>query len=205
MNEAENAAAGQIRHVLIINGGAKHAFAAGTLNAMLAAVAAETAKNAGATYEMSTAFEPFDADEEVQRFKRADLVIYQMSAWWMGTPWPMKRYIDEVFTAGYGHLYANDGRTPDDPARRYGSGGLLMGRRYLISATWNAPEAAFTDEAELFEGKGVEALYFPFHKANEMLGLTAFPTFIFADVVKQPRIERDVGRYRAYLADILKA
>jgi len=192
-----------VRNVFVINGGAPHAFAGGELNAMLSEVACAAITQAGATYEVTRAFEPFDPEVEVQRFLRADLIVYQMPAWWMGTPWPMKRYMDEVFTAGYGRLYAHDGRTPDDPAGRYGSGGLLTGRRYLISATWNAPESAFSDPAGLFEGRGIEALYFPFHKANQMLGLTPFPTFVFADVIKDPKVARDVRRYRSYLETIL--
>ena len=198
------APAGQVDHVLIVNGGAAHAFAEGRLNAMLADVAGEEAMSTGATYELTNAFEAFDPEAEIQRYLRADLIIYQMPAWWMGMPWPMKRYIDEVFTAGYGRMYAHDGRTPDDPAGVYGSGGLLTGRRYLISVTWNAPESAFSAPGGLFEQRGVEPLYFPFHKANQMLGLTPFPSFVFADVIKDPQIERDVERYRLYLRSILQ-
>jgi modulator of drug activity B len=194
----------RIRHALIVNGGAPHAFAEGRLNAMMADVACAAAASAGATYEMTRAFEPYDPKVEVQRYLRADLIVYQMPAWWMGAPWPMKRYIDEVFTAGYGLLYAHDGRTPENPDGAYGSGGLLAGRRYLISATWNAPEIAFSAPSGLFEGRGAEALYFPFHKANQMLGLTPFPTIIFSDVIKDPTIDRDVERYRAYLKSIFK-
>ena len=200
----DNAPAYHIRHALTVNGGAAHAFADGNLNAMLADVAGAAAVSAGVTYELTKAFEPYDVTVEVQRYLRADLIIYQMPAWWMGTPWPMKRYIDEVFTAGYGRLYANDGRTPDDPNGVYGGGGLLKGRRYLISATWNAPESAFSAPGGMFEQRGAEAVYFPFHKANEMLGLSPFPIFLFTDVIKDPRIDRDVKRYREYLKSIFE-
>jgi modulator of drug activity B len=203
MNVSEVTKSKPIEHVLIINGGAPHAFANGALNAMLSDVAGAVMLDAGVSFESVKAFEPFEPDIEVQRYLRADLIVYQMPAWWMGTPWPMKRYIDEVFTAGYGHLYAHDGRTPDDLTKRYGSGGLLAGRRYLISATWNAPESSFSDPMGLFAGQGVEALYFPFHKANQMLGLEPFPTFVVADVIKNPQITRDVERYRAYLSTLL--
>ena len=73
----------------------------------------------------------------------------------------MKRYIDEVFTAGHGSLYANDGRTRSDSTQKYGSGGLVQGKRYMISATWNAPRQAFDDPSDFFEGKGVDVVYFP--------------------------------------------
>ncbi|SEJ36841.1 Flavodoxin-like fold [Azotobacter beijerinckii] len=73
----------------------------------------------------------------------ADALIYQMPGWWMGAPWTVKKYLDEVFTAGHGSLYANDGRSRQGPNRHYGSGGLLKGRRYLLSLTWNAPQERF--------------------------------------------------------------
>ena len=36
----------------------------------------------------------------MQKFLWADVVIYQMPGWWMGAPWTVKKYLDEVFTAG---------------------------------------------------------------------------------------------------------
>ncbi|WP_422917560.1 NAD(P)H-dependent oxidoreductase [Salinicola tamaricis] len=64
----------------------------------------------------------------------------------------MKRYLDEVFTAGHGSLYASDGRSRQDPSRQYGSGGLLQGRRYLLSLTWNAPREAFDSPGDFSRG-----------------------------------------------------
>lgn len=37
-----------------------------------------------------------------------------------------EKYIDEVFTAGHGSLYASDGRTRSDAGKKYGSGGLIQ-------------------------------------------------------------------------------
>ena len=76
------------------------------------------------------------------------------------------------------------------------------GKQYMISATWNAPQQAFDDPSDFFEGEGVDAVYFPFHKANEFLGLTALPTFLSVDVMKVPAIEADVKRYERHLADV---
>ncbi|MDV3444045.1 NAD(P)H-dependent oxidoreductase, partial [Pseudomonas otitidis] len=36
--------------------------------------------------------------EELQKFLWADVIVWQMPGWWMGAPWTVKRYIDEVFT-----------------------------------------------------------------------------------------------------------
>ncbi len=110
----------------------------------------------------------------------------------------MKRYIDEVFTAGHGSLYANDGRTRSDSTQKYGSGGLVQGKRYMISATWNAPRQAFDDSSDFFEGKGVDAVYFPFHKANQFLGMSGLPTFLAVDVMKRPDVPATVAAYQAH-------
>ena len=120
----------------------------------------------------------------------------------MGAPWTVKKYLDEVFTAGHGSLYANDGRTRSDASQKYGSGGLLQGKRYMISATWNAPQQAFDDPSDFFAGKGVDAVYLPFHKANEFLGLQGLPTFLCVDVMKRPQVEADVERYRRHLGEV---
>jgi len=48
----------------------------------------------------------------------------------------------------------------------------------------------------------VDAVYFPFHKANEFLGLTALSTFLSVDVMKVPAIEADVARYEQHLATV---
>ena len=122
----------------------------------------------------------------------------------MGAPWIVKKYLDEVFTAGHGSLYANDGRTRSDASQKYGSGGLIQGKQYLLSLTWNAPQQAFDDPSDFFEGIGVDAVYLPFHKANQFLGMQALPTFLCTDVMKQPNIENDAARYRQHLAQAFK-
>ncbi|HGM6712997.1 TPA: NAD(P)H-dependent oxidoreductase, partial [Serratia marcescens] len=144
----------------------------------------------------------YDIEAEVQKYLWADAVIYQMPGWWMGEPWILKKYIDEVFTAGHGSLYASDGRTRSDAAKKYGSGGLIQGKKYLLSLTWNAPLEAFTDPNQFFHGVGVDGVYLHFHKANQFLGMEALPTFICNDVIKQPDIETDIARYREHLAGI---
>lgn len=140
--------------------------------------------------------------DEIEKYLAADTLIYQMPGWWMGEPWTLKKYIDEVFTEGHGKLYASDGRTRSDAAKKYGSGGLLQGKNYMLSLTWNAPLQAFTDPEQFFEGVGVDGLYLHFHKANQFLGMEGLPTFICNDVIKQPDIAGDIARYRTHLSEI---
>lgn len=71
--------------------------------------------------------------------------------WWMGEPWIVKKYIDEVFLAGVGVLFANDGRSRADESLKYGSGGLARDKRVMLSVTWNAPKEAFIESRGFFE------------------------------------------------------
>jgi modulator of drug activity B len=194
-----------MKKILLLNGGKQFAHSDGRYNATLHDAAVAYLDRAG--FDVKTTFIDggYDAEEEVQKILWADLVIYQMPGWWMGAPWTVKKYLDEVFTAGHGSLYANDGRTRSDASQKYGSGGLIHGKKYMLSLTWNAPQQAFDDPTDFFEAKGVDAVYFPFHKANQFLGMNALPTFLSTDVMKMPDIERDVARYEQHLAEVVKA
>ena len=123
-----------------------------------------------------------DIPTEVDKFLWADVVIYQMPGWWMGAPWTVKRYIDEVFTAGHGSLYANDGRTC--PTARMAAA-VWCRASAMISATWNAPRQAFDDPSD-FEGKGGCGV-FPLPQGQPVpSACPASPTFLAVDVMKRP-------------------
>ncbi|MDN5713315.1 MAG: NAD(P)H-dependent oxidoreductase, partial [Acinetobacter sp.] len=139
---------------------------------------------------------------EVEKFLWADTVIYQMPGWWMGAPWTVKKYIDDVFTEGHGSLYANDGRSRSDASKKYGSGGLIHDKNYMLSLTWNAPMDAFNDAEQFFHGVGVDGVYLPFHKANQFLGMQTLPTFIVNDVIKAPEVEAYMAQYRDHLTQV---
>ena len=191
-----------MKKILLLNGGKQFAHSDGRYNATLHDAAVAFLDRAGCDVKTTFIDGGYDIEEEVQKFLWADVVIYQMPGWWMGAPWTVKKYLDEVFTAGHGSLYANDGRTRADASQKYGSGGLIQGKQYLLSLTWNAPQQAFDDPSDFFEAKGVDAVYFPFHKANQFLGMRALPTCLCTDVMKQPNIERDVVRYQRHLAEV---
>jgi hypothetical protein len=124
---------------------------------------------------------------------------FSLPGWWMGAPWTMKKYIDDVFTIGHGSLYASDGRSRSDASKKYGSGGLIQGKKYMLSLTWNAPMEAFTDPDQFFHGVGVDGVYLPFHKANQFLGMESLPTFIVNDVIKAPNVPSYLEAYKAHL------
>lgn len=193
-----------MKKILLLNGGKAFAHSQGRYNRTLHDTAAAFLDRAGCDVKTTDIDAGYDVEQEVQKILWADVVIYQMPGWWMGAPWTVKQYLDEVFTAGHGSLYANDGRTRSDASQKYGSGGLVQGKQYMLSLTWNAPQQAFDDPSDFFEGKGVDAVYFPFHKAQQFLGMSALPTFLCSDVMKVPAIERDVARYEQHLAEVLK-
>ncbi|HDS1735701.1 MULTISPECIES: NAD(P)H-dependent oxidoreductase [Pseudomonas] len=194
-----------MKKILLLNGGKQFAHSDGRLNETLHELAVAYLDRAGYDVKQTFIDGGYDIKEEVEKYLWADVVIYQMPGWWMGAPYTVKQYIDEVFTEGHGSLYASDGRTRSDASQKYGSGGLIQGKQYMISATWNAPRQAFDDPSDFFEGKGVDAVYFPFHKANQFLGMTGLPTFLAVDVMKRPDLPATLAAYEAHLAKVFGA
>lgn len=115
-------------NILIINAKKQFGHSNGELNQTLSDVAESFLRDLQHEVQVTVVDDGYDIDAEVQKYLWADAVIYQMPGWWMGEPWILKKYIDEVFTAGHGSLYASDGRTRSDAGKKYGSGGLIQGK-----------------------------------------------------------------------------
>ena len=191
-----------MKNILLINGAKTFAHSNGQLNDTLTELAQEVLSDLGHQVQVTRADSEYDAKAEVEKFLWADTVIYQMPGWWMGAPWTVKKYIDDVFTEGHGSLYANDGRSRADASKKYGSGGLIHDKNYMLSLTWNAPMDAFNDAEQFFHGVGVDGVYLPFHKANQFLGMQTLPTFIVNDVIKAPDVEAYMAQYRDHLTQV---
>ncbi len=144
----------------------------------------------------------FDLDREVENQLWADFILVQFPVNSMGMPWSLKRYLDEVYTAGMdGRLAKGDGRSRRDPSKQYGSGGKMTDTAYMLSVTLNAPSAAFNDDTQtLFAGRSVDDLLAPAHINFAFFGLQALPTFAAHDVNKNPTIEADFTRFDQQLA-----
>ena len=136
-------------NVFIINGGQTFAHSGGMFNNTLTGWTVEVMKEKGFAYRVTNINDAFDPLAEVENFKWADVIIYHTPIWWFQLPNGMKRYIDEVFTAGHDNgIYRNDGRSRKNPDVNYGTGGLMQGKRYMVTTSWNAPQTAFTLEGE---------------------------------------------------------
>ena len=189
-------------NILIINGAKQFAHSNGELNDTLTELANKVLCELGHTVQISRADSDYEIQAEIQKYVWADVVIYQMPGWWMGAPWTVKKYIDDIFTEGHGTLYASDGRSRTDASKKYGSGGLIHDKKYMLSLTWNAPMEAFTEQDQFFHGVGVDGVYLPFHKANQFLGMQSLETFIVNDVIKAPEVEAYMAQYSEHLTQV---
>ena len=147
----------------------------------------------------------WDVAEELDNHQWADVILLQTPVNWMGVPWRFKQYMDEVYSAGMaGQLCDGDGRTRSNPDRQYGSGGTLVGKKYMLSLTFNAPLESFDDENQfLFQGKSLDDLFFPMHMNFRFFGMEPLESFACFDVLKNPDIENDFQRFDAHISKYL--
>jgi len=192
------------KNVLLINGHQAWEVSPGKLNKSLIDIAREVFSAKGCEVQSTHIEEDYDVETEVKKFLWADTIIFQTPVYWMSVPWGFKKYIDEVYMAGYGTMFDDDGRTRSDGNKKYGSGGLLQGKKYMLSTTWNAPLESFTEPDQFFEGRGVDGAFFAFHKAQQFVGLEQVPTFSCYDVLKAPEIEQDFERFKAHLQQVFE-
>ncbi len=190
-------------NILIINAHHKYPFAEGRLNGSLVQKADELLTAGGHTTRVVTIDDGWDVDRELENHQWADIVLLQTPVNWMGVPWTFKKYMDEVYTAGMGgQLCDGDGRHREAPEKQYGSGGTLVGKKYMLSLTFNAPKASFDDAGQfLFQGKGVDDLLVPMHMNFRFFGMEPLPTFACFDVMKNADVENDFKRFAAHLGE----
>lgn len=144
----------------------------------------------------------YQPDDEVKKHLAAELVILQTPVNWFGAPWIYKKYVDEVFNAALAAklLLDGDGRTRSDPDRQYGSGGKMQGRKFMVSATWNAPRETFDNpDSILYRGKSTADLFLPITSNYRFCGYDILPAFGVFDIYKNPDIPRSLEEYRQHL------
>lgn len=190
--------------ILLLNGAKALGASQGRLNCTLHDIAKQTLENLDFEILQTHIDKGYDEQTEIQKWQMSDAIIYQMPGWWMGEPWIVKKYIDEVCIGGAGKFFTSDGRHSETPTQGYGTGGLLKDKKYMFSVTWNAPIEAFTEPNEFFEGVGVDGVYFHLHKVHEFIGMSALPTFICNDVIKNPQVEQYIKDYKEHLKKVFR-
>ena len=146
-------------NILIVDTGCKFHGGGSTLNHALSQHAAELLKGFGHKVTVTEVDRDFDPDEESQlSFAEADSIIVQFPGRVDELPVAVKvDYIDEVFMCPA--INPNDGRSRHDHTRLYGTGGTLTGKTYIVE------HKAFTEPLQFFEGRGIDGVLFPVHKA----------------------------------------
>jgi modulator of drug activity B len=175
-----------VKNVLIINGHQKYdEVAEGNLTNLYINSASEFFEKNAFNVKHSIVESDYDAKEEVQKFVWADYILFQFPVYWMGVPWVTKKYIDEVFSAGdHNGIYINDGRTRSDATKRYGSGGLLQGTKYMISLSYNCPISEFSDKDGFFDGLSLDEANIATHKTFQFCGAEPLETYSVHDIFK---------------------
>ncbi|MGM0518447.1 MAG: NAD(P)H-dependent oxidoreductase [Campylobacterota bacterium] len=127
----------------------------------------------------------YDVKEELEKFQWADYIFFQYPVFWMGVPWIAKKYIDEIFSGGNGTVtFVNDGRSRDDSSKKYGSGGLMTEKKYMLSLTYNCPISEFSNKDGFFEGLSLDEANFAVHKVFQFCGAKQLETYSINDVFK---------------------
>ncbi len=164
-------------NILVINGHKYYPFAKGRLNKTLFDRITELLS---VSHQVDTTVveSGYNLDEEIEKFKKSHIIIFQTPVYWFSFPYILKEYIDNVYR--YGVFYSS--------SEEYGRGGLMCGKKYMYSLTCNAPYEAFSEFGGFMDGRGIENAIIAMHKLQEYCGLKKIPTFSCHDVVKNPDV-----------------
>lgn len=93
---------------------------------------------------------------EIERLRRADLVILQFPLWWHAQPAILKGWFDRVFV--YGELYTG--------SHRYDRG-IFRGKRAICSVTTGGPQSTFS---QFGRGGAIERVLWPINYSLYYMG-----------------------------------
>lgn len=191
-----------MKNIFIINGGQVFGHSGGQFNKTITEKTYSFfQEQSGFEVRVTDINDDYNVEAQVENYKWADVVIYHTPIWWFQVPHEFKKFIDVVFTAGHQKgIYTSDGRSSANPAINYGTGGMLQGKQYLLTTSWNAPQEAFTLPGEFFNQTSVdEGVMFGFHRMNAFTGMTPLQGIHFHDVEKNADVLNDMKRYEAHL------
>lgn len=151
--------------------------------------------------------EGYDANEEVEKHLEADIIILQTPINWFGAPWIYKKYVDEVFNGGLQdeRFLSGDGRTREDATKQYGTGGKMQGKKFMVSATWNAPKASFNDHNQiLFEGRSTADVLIQITSNYRFCGVDIVADYNCFDIFKDGDIVGTLEKYPEHLEQVFE-
>ncbi|AXH09611.1 flavodoxin [Malaciobacter halophilus] len=175
-----------MKNVLIINGHQKYEeIAEGKLTQTFIDTAEEFFLKNNFEVKHSTVESDYDIKEELDKFSWADYILFQYPIYWMGVPWITKKYMDEIFSGGNGTVtFVNDGRSRSDSSKKYGSGGLMNDKKYMLSLTYNCPSNEFDNKDGFFDGLSLDEANIATHKTFQFCGAKPLETYAIHDIFK---------------------
>lgn len=195
-----------MKNILIINGHQYYPnIAEGKLTQFYIDSANEFCNQHSFNVKNSKVESSYDIQEELEKFAWADIILFQYPIYWMGVPWITKKYIDEIFSAGKDTVtYTSDGRSISDASRKYGSGGLMQGKYYMLSLTYNCPISEFDNKDGFFDGLSLDEANVATHKTFQFCGAKPLETYSVHDVFKGDlNLEYEKVRFLSHLEKYL--
>lgn len=147
----------------------------------------------------------YSIEEEVEKHMQADIIVLQTPVNWENAPWIYKKYVDDIFTSAMKSqkFLSGDGRSATDPTKQYGTGGKMQGKKFLLSATWNAPEESFNNpKNQLWKGKSADDALANIGTNYSFVGYTVLPGHYCYDVFHNKHIKEDLENYPKYLKKV---
>ncbi|WP_044339398.1 NAD(P)H-dependent oxidoreductase [Rossellomorea aquimaris] len=181
-----------MKNILLINGHEYYPFSPGRLNKT---IFDEMVSQISKKYEVKTTVvqDGYDIKEEQEKFKWADTIVYQTPIYWFSLPGMFKKYIDEVYEYGVFFGGSEEG---------YGKGGLMTGKKYMFSTTWNAPEGEYNHPEGFFKGQDLEGALEHLHRTQSFVGMEPLKSFGAQDVVANPDIDKYLTELRQHLKEV---
>ena len=190
--------------VLLIDGSISNlANSKGELNKSLIKFCHEYLTQNGHTVKVTHIQEGYDPSEEINKFLKCDLVIYQFPIWWFGQPWIVKKYIDEVLSAGWTTFVGGYDRN-QDKVKQYGNTGLLKNKKFMINTTWSAPIEIFEHKDTFMSGYSLNDILSPIIKQNEFIGMSSVEGFHCFNVNRDLDIDNTLNQYKKHLLQFNK-
>lgn len=188
----------QMKRALLINGHEPYAFAEGRYNQTMFEEIENQLKN---DFQITKTIikDGYVAEVEQEKFKDADVIVFQFPSYWFSVPALMKEYIDRVYAYGVFFGMGKEGA-------KYGhSNGLMNGKKYMFSITANSPEYAYNsnESDSFFEGKSLDETLFHIHKTNQFCGMEPLESFGAFDVIKAPQVDKDLIRLKEHMQKII--
>jgi modulator of drug activity B len=178
--------------ILIILGAQTGEYAKGEFNRGLFETAQE---QLGKKYDIITTIikDGYTVNDEIEKWKKADFIIYQYPIYWFMMPPILKKYIDDVYAFGAFYEF-NDGP--------YGSGGLMKGKQVMLSTTWGIAEDTFG--GDFFDGADRDTVLLPMRKSQAYCGISEMPHFSCHNIDRKANYDEDKKRYIKHLQSIFE-